>query len=32
MCSSKEIKEDKGFRSYIDKLCVVFKNGMEYFV
>lgn len=32
MCSSKETKEDKGLRSYIDKLCVVLKNGMEYLV
>lgn len=32
MCSSKETKGDKGLRSYIDKLCVVLKNGMEYLV
>jgi hypothetical protein len=32
MCNSKETKGDKGFKSYIDKLCVVFQNGMEYLV
>lgn len=32
MCSSKETKTDKGLRSYIDKLCVVLKNGTEYLV
>lgn len=32
MCSSKETKGDKGLKSYIDKLCVVLKNGMEYLV
>ena len=32
MHSSKETKGDKGLRSYIDKLCVVLKNGTEYLV
>lgn len=32
MYSSRETKGEKGLRSYIDKLCVVLKNGMEYLV
>lgn len=32
MCSGQETKGDKGLKSYIDKLCVVLKNGMEYLV
>lgn len=32
MCNNKDTKGDKCLKSYIDKLCVVCKNGMEYLV